>query len=579
MTLRRTVPPLFACLLATAVGCSDSDPPEDDSCRTSDECEEGLECVDQICVVTDVGGDVLEDATDTADTADAADTADVERDLGEVGADAADVSATDASDADATDGSGEGDVVEDVEEEVSYPPLEFTVEPEDNAQFIPLDTDVVVTFNQPMNTLRLIASNIQLFEHGTTIPIPRTIDYDPETFSLIVTPVEEESVPLRPATPHHFTMAQYIGSVSGENLGVPFRSTFSTDGYDGRNFQRQIAEAYAPVIYQEVVTPEVDTFTRIDFDGNTIGADKVDNARVANYGFVYYDAIESVTHWFLTYLIYYPGTVIRDDMVAEHDFVTVQVVVQKTDDDPLGEFRAFSTVYHDNLFTWTAANSWYADGTAPTNNGENIDGRLRDGELEDDRHVSIFIESGRHSACLLNESVLIPSCAPEDGDTAPFEEDATGLVYRVGEAAQREGDAADDALTYSLRSLVEEVWSIRHLSTGDAPLFGGEFTYDAPSIGGEDGALRPGQGTVFPSSINAEDEDGQFGNLPFVFDASDDENSEQGTYFVDPAWNAANMFTFPETFSRVYCFNPYLNIDERTTLEGCTDPAFMLTPP
>ncbi len=573
--LRRTAPLLFIASLALLVGCSDSDPPASESCENNDDCAVEETCVEGACVAPDAGGDVASDADAGGE--------DTSEDVAEDAPPIRDIPQTDVDEDVAEDVSEDVEVGADAmdvtdEEEVTYPPLSFVTTPADGDTFVDRDTDITVRFNQPMNSLRFIPSNFTLTAPGSE-NIVRDIAYDDELYELTLSMPEDGEL-LRPVTPYAFTMVREIGSVSGENIGSAFRMTFSTTGYDGRVFLRQLAEAYAPVVYQQVETDRIDTFSRIDFDGNYIGADNLDNATGANYGYVYFDVIESVTHWFITYMIYYPGNNPRADIFAEHDLITVQVVVQKDDEDPLGRLRAFSTVHQSTLNSWAVESSFYEDGDAPTNNDQTIDGRLRLSDLEDGRHVTVFVESGRHSICLLNQSVTIPSCAPFEGATAPFEPDTTGLVYRAGETPQREGDAANDALTYSLRSFVEEFWALRDRTSGDDSLFGGEIDYEPPIIGeGDDGVPRPGTGETFPTSLNAiNGDDGQFGELPFVFDATG-ERTERGVFFVDPAYAAPAMLTFPETFSDAYCFNPYLNIDQRDTLEGCTPTTFVIETP
>jgi hypothetical protein len=543
--LRRltTLFPLAAALLLVA--CSDSPPSDgDDAC-------EGAEC--RPSDADDVGGDVSDDVPmDGLDDAE------------DGSGDAGDPDATDVTDVE--DGSGETDV--------PLPPLSFTIDPEDGATFVPLDVTITVQFNQPMKGERMYAGNLTLSPlHGD--PITRKIRYDGETHTLTVEEPDEGGL-LRPVTPYQFRMSEVISTEAGEQLGAPFRSTFSTTGYPGRIFLRQIAEAYAPVVYQQVETARVDTFTRIDYDGTATPIDNLNNARNANYGYAYYDVIESVSHFFITYLFYYPGTTLPNGTTYEHDVLAVQVVVKKEEDDPLGTLRAFSTFYHEALNVWTMETGWYSDDAAPTGNNESIDGRLRASDLEDGRHISIFVESGRHAACLPNVSTLAGPCSPNtDDETAPFDAELLGLVVRAAEESQRVGDAPNDQLTYSLRSFLEEYWALRGSVGAEDAIFGGEFAYNPPAISEGSAVTRPGAGEVFPTSLNSDHTEGSRGDLPFVLNWGRD-RTHQGTWFVDPAWANLRMMTFPESFSPNYCFNPYLNIDQRDELRGCTPTDFVL---
>lgn len=555
-------------LALTALAACSSDPSDTpDECTTSGDCPASAPlCVDGSCT-SEGAGDATDDAADAADAGE-----DVADDTADTAPDTADAT-PDTGEEDAGDATEE--VTEDVvdEEVVEYPPLAFVTNPEDGATFVALDAVVEVRFNQPMNALRFIPSNIRLSETHND-PLERVITYDPDTYTLSVSPPEEDGL-LRPVTPYEFRLADVIASVSGESIGDPFRMEFSTTGYPGRVFLRQLAEAYAPVVYQQVEDQALDTFARIDFDGNLIPSDNLENADEPNYGFIYYDVIESVSHYFITYMLYYPGSVPREGVTYEHDIVSLQVVVRKDPTDPLGELRAFSTFYHENLNTWAIENSWYDEGDNVDDNDEDIEARLTTEYLVDDRHVSIFIESGRHAVCLPNASTLAGPCAPDDGETAPFEPETVGLIYGVAEAATRIGDGPNNALTYSLRSFVEEFWALRNRVDGDDAVFGGEFAYRPPVINEETEETRPGAGEYFPTALNADNADGQWGDLPFIVNVSR-ERTDQGVWYVDPAWANNAMFAFPESFSPDYCFNPYLDIDVRDETRGCTPSDFVL---
>ncbi|MCB9508109.1 MAG: hypothetical protein H6698_08825 [Myxococcales bacterium] len=542
---------LPALLVVALAACETSPSPSD---CTDDACED-------VGTADGSGGDA--DATDSD-----ADDVGPTRDLGlddpladtETGGDDAD---TDA------------DVVQfEIEEDVDYPPLAFEIEPADGDTFVPLDVTVTVRFNQPVNPLRLFAANVELSPlHGDAIE--RLILYDPETYTLRVAPPSSDAL-LRPVTPYDFRLSQYISSVTGEELGEAFRIRFSTTGFPGREFFRQLATAYAPVIYQQVESDANDTFARIDFDGDLVTTNNYAQRGGAHYGFVYYDVIESVSHYFITYLIYYPSATPRTGIEMEHDFVYVQTVVQKQGSDALGRLRAVLTAYQGSFNVWTPDNSFFS-GDAPENGDESVTARIPASAIEEGRHTPIFIESGRHAPCLPTAGTVVGNCSPAGGDTAPFERGTEGLVYRVADASQRRGDAPDDQLTYSLRSFVEEFWALRDRTTGDDAFFGGDVRYSAPDVGTDDApALRPGDGEIFPSALNSAHPDGTFGGLPFTTSLTND-RGRNGVWFVDPALSFSEALDFDETLELGYCFNPYTNTDVRDALLGCTPTDFVIS--
>lgn len=543
---RAFAPLLAAALLLGVAACGDSSPPstcEGDAC---DETDGGLGDTP--------GSDVdVESDTDEVDVSDDADAAPADTE---------------------PDGDATIDPVEDVASEpdadIVYPPLEWTTSPEHGETFVELDVVIEVAFNQPMNGRRFIPSNVTLteFEAGE---VPRSLHYDGDEQTLRVSPDPADAL-LRPVTPYEFRLNDVIASVSGEELGEDLIVEFSTTGYPGRGFHRQLAEAYAPVVYQQVEELDIDTFARIDFDGDLSPANNLESVAGANYGFAYYDLVESVTHYFLTYFYYYPASHPREDVTFEHDFVAAQLVVQKDPEDPLGRLRAFSTFYHEDMNAWLLDGSHYPDGEAVSEGDEGLGGRLAPEWLVDDRQPSLLIESGRHAVCLPNASAR--SCGAAGGADAPFEDGTIGLVYRVAEDSLRYGDAEDSELTYSLRNFVEEFWALRNRTTGDDAVFGGGFDYRPPPISDDD--FRPGEGEVFPTALNSDHDEGSFGDLPFIYNATG-HREDQGVWFADPAWGALSLFEFTESFSIEYCFNPYLDIDLRDLRDGCTPTTFLIT--
>ena len=514
-------------------------------------------------------GDACE-STDVADT-DAVDDSGVDADP-----DGADVGSDPDAEADLPSPDVERDAPEpdaesDPDADVVYPPLEAVVTPENGATFVALDAVISVAFNQPMNALRFIPSNVTLTEFEGE-EVPRSIAYDGDTTTLMVSPDPEDAL-LRPATPYEFRLNDVIASISGEELGEDLVAEFATTGYPGRGFHRQLAEAYAPVMYQQVEELTIDTFTRIDFDGDLSPANNLESSVGAGYGFAYFDIAETVTHFFITYLYYYPGSHPREGITYEHDVVMAQLVVHKDGESPLGRLRAFSTFYHENLNVWLLDGSLYPDGDAVREGDEGLDGRLTAEWLVNGRQPSLFVESGRHGVCLPNRSTTLGPCAPTSGETAPFEDDTIGLVYRVAEEALRYGDAADDELTYSLRNFVEEFWALRNRTSGEDAVFGGGYDYRPPPISEE--ANRPGEGETFPTALNSDHAEGSFGDLPFIYNATG-HREDQGVWFADPAWGSLELFEFSESFSIEYCFNPYLDIDLRDLRDGCTPTDFVL---
>jgi hypothetical protein len=592
ITLRhRLLPVLMPALLATSWwACGDEETTDAGVCRTISDCAAEEACVNAQCVAaecqadTDCGEglvcdnrvcDVPEDGSGDAGDPDAgagdADGTDLD---GSADAADPDISEVDEGSSDVID----LDTVEEVEEEdIDFGPLTWTVDPADGATGVPLDGVVRVTFNQPMAELTLIPGNLDLEPYSGESPYP-FVTYDPETYTLTVTPCAapaatetcEDRLVLQPNTPYTFTLTQFIRSRAGESLERSRVSRFSTAPPVGSEFHAALAQAHAPVIYQQVQQNLYDTFTTIDFDGDTDVTNNLQSVRGPNAGTAYYSVVETNTHFFVTYLFYYPGRRLNDEDLAEHDFANVQLIIRKVDSDPLGRLQAFVTMYNGAYARWALDAGWY-DATVTDVSGT-IAGRVNSSLLEDDRRLPIYVESQSHDLCPTTAGN--GRCAPTGGSSAPFDAGTVGLIYRPGAVAQRIGDAANNALTYNLRPFDQDFWVFRNQVTGAGARFGGTVLYTAPELA--PGIIRPGDGARFPSALNSASGGDSFGDLPFSLGRSVAFPSDAGIWFVDPAYYFDEQFEGSGRIGLNYCFNAYLELDTRDETEGCTRSTFTL---
>ena len=527
----------------------------DDACVSDDECGGDYVCQRGACTLsgdTDAGTDA---STDPVDDTPMSDTTD---DGGEDTADTNDV-----SDDTADDTSDDTDAVDDTAdtgmdtEDIDYGPLMIVSQyPEANATRVPLDVVITVTFNQPMNALRFIPSNVELID-SDGMNVPTDINYDDATYTLEVTLTG--GTQLAPATPYTFRLDRLIAAASGDTLDESLRVPFVTVGPAGGAFHEQLAQEYAPIIYQEAENLAQDTFTAIDFDGDLDPTNNLENSGALNPGFVYYTVIETRTHFHILYWVYYPGIRFGSGATNEHDSLGISVIVEKVDGAELGELRAFTTFYQSAFLGWAPDASFFAPGEAPSG----VEDTLANAYLEDGSHIAVYVQPGRHTICLPNASTASGPCSPGTGDSAPFEDGTRGIVWRTGDVPMAAGDAADDAHTYVLVPFIEKIWALRNRTSGDDAVFNGTLTYDPPVPD------RPGDGVRFPSSLESDDFDAR-GELPFAYRG--DGGATQGVWIVDPAYAADLVIDFAEDYSLDYCFHPYLDIDTRDTVADCTAP-------
>jgi hypothetical protein len=538
---------------------------DDRDCPGRDVCERGL-CVAPPALPVDAGTDP--DAT--PDTGDSADTgADLDADPG---TDAQDDAATTEPDSALPDTA--------VAADADFGPLSYTIDPADEATDVPFDAVIRITFNQPMNVFTLAPVNVVFRQwDGPTWPV--ALDYDEATFTWTLTPCRVEPdadgcpdrLALLPNTPYEVTLRSFIASRTQQRLVFDQVHRFGTGPAVGVAYHEALARHWAPVIYQEVNQGRLDVFTAIDFDADFDVRNNLQRSRSPNAGVVYWSVRESTTHFFVLYMLYYPGRDGGAAQPAEHDIHGLQVMLRKEVNDPLGRLEAFQTWSDGNLGRWAMETSWYPAGegvAAPER--QSLAGRLPASALEEGRRIPLFSIANTHDLCM--RTIGFGRCSPSSGTTAPFAAGRAGLVYRPGDRAQRVGDAANDALTYQLRPFDPLFWALRDRTSGDRALFSGSVSYLAPEIA--DGVPREGDGRSFPAGLASEAPGGSYGVMPFAWGRRSADPPDQGVIMIDPAWSFNTLFAISGRLTLNYCFNPYLGIDERDRTTGCTRSTFVL---
>lgn len=503
------------------------------SCASDRDCSSGAACIDGECLIQDGSG------------------ADAESDLGSGDAS---TDATADSGSSETDGSGDGSG------STEPIPLDYVTTPADGAVGVPLDAQILIDFNQPMNEIRFTPTTVRVTDDGGAI-LERQLFYDTVTDTLILSGTE--TTPLfKPSTPYEVRLSDRLQAMDGQMLETPRTFGFSTAAAPSA-FYAELAAAYAPVLHQEVKTAAVDMPTTVDFDGDANASNNYAGSTGANRASAYWTVTESRSHYFIGYWFYYPRVQLNPTADAEHDWVFAQVIVGKSV-DRLGYFVAMSTIYHEVYSLFAADASLYPAGTSVSDGASRVAGRLT--TLEGGRHPSLFVESGRHGACLLNTPISGSSCAPASGATAPFSSGTTGVIARAGAEGQRLGDGPPSSLTYALVPGVDALWARRAQIAADG-LFGGRDGYVAPVVG----STRPGDGTNIPTALSSAYAGGSFGDMPFILSHTR-ELSEAGQWALDPALVFASELAVSPSIDTTYCFEPFFGIDARGTDGSCSPP-------
>jgi len=151
----------------------------------------------------------------------------------------------------------------------------------------------------------------------------------------------------------------------------------STPTWATNSFHQKLAAHHAPKVFQGLgKDPVGDIFTRINFDGDFDAYNNWNNFEQAKKAgsSVYYDVIETKSHWFITYGFFYPrdyASICFWWVCHENDFEGMRITVEKSE-AKFGFVVLLETLAHGMLH--------FDDSPV----------------VDDDDHVAIVLEAGGH---------------------------------------------------------------------------------------------------------------------------------------------------------------------------------------
>lgn len=329
---------------------------------------------------------------------------------------------------------------------------------------------------------------------------------------------------------------------------------------------RQIAERFAPVIYQGMAGADADHRfelpTNFDFDGDWVGNNNWAHAADTRYpiwAFVYYDVLETDDYYFLHYSLYHArdwsleqgaydsvldqlqdkykqvfGDSARKEAEFNHenDLEGILVVVDKWGEDG-PQVIAMETVAHNHLLRAIADGAdWQSRGARAA--------RL---PLEGGRPV-IYVESQKHGI------------HPYEGEQSAANEPI--VVLRYGKSTEI-GNIAGGKATYDLINQVKTFWA-KARATHEPNLTFGTVTDFGETFCGVAGATRPAcaigvVGTAFRGDVARPNA----ANAPWGWFDVDDPQLPPGAWVFDPTVILKRHYGLD--VQGKYLYNPYLGID------------------
>lgn len=315
--------------------------------------------------------------------------------------------------------------------------------------------------------------------------------------------------------------------------------------------QETLLRRFAPILVQEVSSDPVrrrwDFPVRVDFDGDRRGANNEESLRFGSRPLeaaVYADLLETGTHLFLTYALFYPldwspWPALVPYAWHENDLEVVQVVVRKG-----AEARG-------HRVELAAARRHLATAFAAPE-GSRVGGwRLARQPL---RLLDTTFGPGERAGFRLARGGHEPSFIPRDlslGNPADTPSARGCLVLVPGDSAS-EYQAGRRVFAYRLHSLRAAFWTpfLQGQDLGPGKLMDGRFDYRGKRM------VREG----LPRHLDADRRSAPWkrdaARLPFAF-GTGLWAGDAGALFFDPAGRYPEVLRFPEPWSREYAFNPY----------------------
>lgn len=467
------------------------------------------------------------------------------------------------------------------------PPKVVKTEPADGAQGVSVPFVIRVTFSEPIRFKETVDKNTFRVRDLDDKPIAGTYTYEEATNTVVFTPDPGAKIML--ASPYRVALSTIIQDKAGNGLADWYYFSFSTALPPDMGAYEALAAKYAPVIYQATrkEAPHFDYLTSFDFDGNWMALDNYDAIKKATAvpSYVYYDVVETKSHFFIRYGYFHPlhfGLLGGDAFGNEMAGATV-VVAKYPDERPIAVLTYFPAGDQEEVRSYVTEESGIVGGQPPAYYGVNF--VFPEAQLFPGGRYLAYLTANTHESCLWNhttkENFLDQRCQLTEGEK-------TGLsivqyVYDSGapDTLKKEGGsfpAAKQDVRYGLRLVLQDFWTRRD-QVGTDTVFTVNVDYEAPEG-------RPGNGLHLPSAfldpVNpASPYKGRppwawtwqattFGDF-FVY------QMPRGTCFLDPAfffmkrhrltanWN----WDTKEGYSGDYCFNPYLLIDQRQVDPAC----------
>jgi hypothetical protein len=306
----------------------------------------------------------------------------------------------------------------------------------------------------------------------------------------------------------------------------------------------QVADRWAPTIYQETKDPLRDLIAPFDFDGDWDGRNNAANlGRYPLEPVVYYTVQETATHWLVQYLPYHPVDYKRFNGHA-HDTESILVVVAKRG-GPLGTLEVMETRFHEVWYQYALPGAPVGDGA------DDVDGPIH---LDADGRPAVYAQRVGHGICggFSPTRWLADLQLTCEHARAPHL-DKRGVVYRhTAPVHPIDPTLAKQEVGYTLVELESTWW--KHAA--DPAMYAKWGDYAGERCGTPGWRCPRNIGRALAAA-------GHQVASPWGQSTGHGVRAIGDTFF-DPAFTISRRLTFYEPFSLAYVWNPYVGITAPT---------------
>ncbi len=449
-----------------------------------------------------------------------------------------------------------------------------STDPPDGGAGVGVPFTFTITFNTQVKAVVIGPNTVQVVVNGEIIDGKFSVACNSFSFT--------STSPVLPASRVDVTLSPLVQAEIGYNLPNQTGFHFYVRGFDGMAPYAKLAQRYAPTLRQAVASgnDKYDQLRSFDYDGNWQAGDNGMNfTKFPALGEVGWSVIETQSHFFITYVYFWPHrTTVLAGVAFDNDASGATVAVARwPTEHPVAVTTWFKQKSMEEQWTWVTAESGipktgYVRGVLPeatlfpsakdTWGCETIAGCTP-------KRFPAFLTSGNHQSCLWLDSGDSLNCTNNASTQATllWVDYAPGVTPTEPATAAAPGPAA----TYGLVSTYDTWWPRRQDVGADGMWIDASYTY-VPPTGRPAGNKLVAMGGKFYNK----DTDASRPPWAWRWKGADFYDLPVGTIFLDPGF--ANAKRFEDTkqplgmfdaikktgWSLDYCFNPYLYIDFRS---------------